>query len=436
MAITLTTTNSFLLILLASLLSATVPGQQLTLNKINQYSFLTHNNNIASVLTDTKALFVNSKDKFYFNLSPVRPGLSSGIVIGKVENEVVSILDTIDIVGVPDFLVDFYFDENEDIYTAADRSYGGNVKKISSDGQELWVKEYFSDTLNTPWHFYQSNDGNPLVLIRRMYPDTTFSTVAQKLDKSTGELIWENEFAPPPSGYFIPAKVREIEGNYQVFSSHYFSILITQIDQQGNLVHQIEKPNPLNEDIFDNIHIDSLGYSYPGLNAWGYRLPKIDVNGDSVWYYERSSPIGDDLGNRTKNILTDSAKNVYISGPFRLEVDGLISLIVTKLNSIGELQWEQISHDVDASKKFFTENSYLYKNRIWISGSAIYAGNQIGSLYCLDLQGNILIYQEFEELSPKGISASLDFFDDEILITGSSKASPRFHFPTHPPLPH
>ncbi len=395
-------------------------SQTLELEKIAQYSLLSGEHAVTA-LGPKKVLF-DSESDIFFNLGYVNPGTSNGLVFGSIVADEFLLFDTADVVGFPDQLINILVDEDDNCHYSTVGPFGGRIIKANKAGVIFW--ECFASNnkpFNPVFHII-SEDNHPVVLLDENFLDTTERRLV-KINNTTGEKLWESENIFETTGVMSAHFLKEVNGRFQLFQNSDDSMNIMQFDQDGNIVESNNKVLSGNSFPNEYINMDEEGNTYLGFEGWGYKCPKLNQHGDTLWFYERPSPFGIETTNRTLDILFDSQHSTYISGPYRFEEEGLFSMLLTKLNSDGEVIWETSTHYLSDSATIFPNKTFINKDTIWSTVELFYGpGNAKGAIIAFDVEGNVLLFKEIEEFSPIGRSAWMDFHEDEIAIIGSSSA--------------
>jgi len=140
---------------------------------------------------------------------------------------------------------------------------------------------------------------------------------------------------------------------------------------------------------------------------------------DTIWFYEKKSPFGNEAGNRTVNILSDDSLNVYVSGPFRNDSTDLLTALFSKLNKDGELVWERYLSLEDSTGAHVVKDGFLFNDKLWYTIDQV-NGTYFGGIVVLDTDGTVLFNERLKETAPYGRAQHIDVLNDEVLITCSS----------------
>ncbi len=395
-------------------------GQTLELEKTNQYSFLAGQHTFNWFIPNFKVRF-DSKSNVFFNLNYLTPGTSNGIAFGSIIDNQISLFDTTDVVGFPEQLINIFVDDIDNRHYSVASPFGGRVSKADKEGNILWDCFSSNDKPFNPVFHILSSDNHPIILWDKLIQDTTQRTLV-KLDNETGAILWESENVFDITGDMTGRILKEVDGHFQLFQNNNNFLNITFFDQNGIVTQSNSKELNGNSPRYI-INVDDFGNTYLGMDGWGYQCPKLNTLGDTIWFYNRPSPFGNEVTNRTLDILFDQSGSVYLSGPYRFIADSTSSMLLTKLDAEGEMLWETSTHHLNEAVTIFPSKTFINNDTIWTAFNLSFGpGDFRGGVMAFDLEGDILLYKEIEEFSPIGLSGWMDFHEDEIVILGSSSA--------------
>ena len=192
---------------------------------------------------------------------------------------------------------------------------------------------------------------------------TDNALITMKID-SEGELVWEEEYFFPGSGYTQACEIKidqynniYVTGycdNWNLSTTEY---IVIKYDQYGNELWATVcdyvgyMPNSivwLDIDEQQNVYIASRFAT--GSTISNFITIKYDIDGQELWHEIHDGAYGGD--DVPSDILVDGAGNVFVLGLSEMAYEDYdFSLI--KYNSIGELQWEE-------RYSAHCEYSYLY----------------------------------------------------------------------------
>lgn len=271
------------------------------------------------------------------------------------------------------FLVDsmgsVYVSEN---YDGALPDYDADaiLVKYDSSGTKKWVGNYGLDHSGDSYIYYSEIDTTHGRLItlgmnwHQTLPSENFLFV-QALDTSDGSVLWRTEI----NGVFRPQNMRMQSNHIQLLSTAYRPdskyFVNTLVDFEGNIIAQYEKPYEGYEVDFN--YISKTGDVIFGNRAFGYNVTRVNIEGDTLWAYTHPMNSGTNK-NWVRSIVEDTSLNVYATGA--LEVVGQnVEMTTSKINTDGEVEWQEIFQSANGNFGDGGENVYIQKDVLVASGA-------------------------------------------------------------------
>ena len=245
-----------------------------------------------------------------------------------------------------------------------------------------------------------------------------------KLDPN-GEVVWKNQFDQASSfggyGRILADRIVVLGQGNQRGSTY----ILHQISFDGLSLGAIQ--NEQSDNFQNNLTFDSEGNLYLGDFAGQYKIAKIDLTGDTSWYYELPviDPPTSGIYARLNSLLVDDNGNVYATGP-HFENGSGFGVVTTKINATGEEEWShRFSHpdlmtNASANGIKFSENFIVVTGEIELD--SLSGRDYLLLIYSLD--GELLFesIQDFNNHQFEAANSSV-ILGNDIYITGLSKKS-------------
>ncbi len=248
------------------------------------------------------------------------------------------------------------------------------VVRTNSLGDTLWNKIFGSANNGYTANWIEESYDNGFVIAG--YDGTGIQGDAYLLNiDSSGNYRWGRSYGG--NGLDDAFRVlKTIDGGYIIGARSDFNLFIIKTDSFGT--QQWQKIYNSNGLFGDLILVENTGYLLMGLSG-GNNLLRLDINGDTIW---TKKAVGNSIG---KSLRRLSDGTLIIGGSSSIN-----ECIVTKTDSIGNLQWEinypRIGREIIYDLEILPNNrGYL------ISGSTDSAGNDFfrAMIRVIDLNGNV-----------------------------------------------
>ncbi len=304
-----------------------------------------------------------------------------------------------------------------------------SINLFSQDVEEDWVN-FYNPYLARGSETLVMDNSEEFVYISG---GTDNTLITMKID-SEGELIWEEEYFFPGSGYTQASEIKidqynniYVTGFCDNWNLNTTDYIIIKYDQFGNELWATVcdyigyMPNSivwLDIDEQQNAYIASR-FATGSTNS-DYITIKYDIDGQELWHEIHDGVYGGD--DVPSDILVDGSGNIFVLGLSEMAYEDYdISLI--KYNSIGELQWEE-------RYNAHCEYRYLYprmvldesENICLIGMDAVEPDNYDFAIMKFDQDGNMLWSNSYNGTMPNSWDHPEDLAIDEegnIHILGS-----------------
>lgn len=210
------------------------------------------------------------------------------------------------------------------------------VIKYSPTGEEIWAFEYFEILEKAGFvnDILPDEAGNVYIIGTEFIENDTAYMTVYKLNEN-GELLWKNNYQPNTRG----SDGILLEDRIVALGSGNGNYIIEQVDFTGETISAVE--NDKDDEYFKFVTFDKEGNLYLGDEARQYKVAKVNVAGDTLWYYEVPvvNPPGTGVYARLTALDTDEEGNIYVSGSHYDGTTGNGTTLTTKLNEDGEVVW-------------------------------------------------------------------------------------------------
>lgn len=298
------------------------------------------NNSIGPSISFVEAIIDDSQNVCVCALASIFSGVDLGLLAIKYDSLGNQIWQNIYNTLALERLWDCAMDNQSNLFIAGTTTYVDvgtaiRVIKYSPIGEQIWFFDYFEPFEEAGFvrAILPDEIGNVyLIGTDFIENDTAYMTVF-KLNEN-GELVWKNHYQPytrGSDGFLLEDRIVALgEGGGKY--------IIKQIDFNGETISATE--NDKDDEYFKYIEFDKVGNVYFGDEARQYKVVKIDVQGDTLWYYELPvvNPPGTGVYARLTALDADEQGNIYVSGSHYDDETGGAT-VTTKLNENGEVVW-------------------------------------------------------------------------------------------------
>lgn len=242
---------------------------------------------------------------------------------------------------------------------------GPMVFKYSPAGEKRWEVDADpngTDEIGIVQMLMDESTGQ--LVMSGYYPENKQAFV-QALDTSNGNIIWRTII---PGNGIRGVYMRLQENHIQVHTiqdrPEGFFWLNYLIGFDGVVQAFFEKPFDLGFSV-NNVIISSNGdVTYSGY--YGYGAVRFNIAGDMLWEYKYPGVGGFNVNSR--RLLEDDSFNVYLTGTIPLPGLGN-EAVTTKINTNGEVVWQNIFHVTDGDFSDDTQELALWRDKLIVAGS-------------------------------------------------------------------
>lgn len=304
--------------------------------------------------------------------------------------------------------------------------FDGRLKIFRYDaaGDTIWsVTHKIEPGLHTSMEdLMVDSEDNTYVVGRNANENTGIGHLTLTKIDSNGQIVWDNWYNEQGNNFYVGVVGRLLEDKIIIAGKRGGNYIIHQVTYGGETIASVQKP--FSDIIMKNMWLDSEGATYIGNETGEYKITKIDLNGDTLWTYNKPRVM--DFPNIAEGSLTnvafDADNNIYIAGHYYTE-DTRSDCLITKLESNGNVLWERFFKLTDLFLSDFPNAIAVDENYVYLAVQGVEVPDSITNynyaLVVYTLDGEEIAHISYDHKETDWIK-SIFVKDDCIYITGNT----------------